>query len=186
MKNLRICIDMDDTIEWLVKSWARWLENKYHFGVKYEDITDWNIFSFYPELTSDQVCEPLNTPEFWDTVEPMKDAQEVIPRLMQAGHEIYICTSTHYKTAPFKFDRCLFKHFPFISHKNVIISYNKQMIKCDILIDDGFHNIVGDYIGLLMNVPSNSKYYTGNLPKVFRVFDWYDIENKITAIANAE
>ena len=186
MKSLTICIDMDDTIEYLSKAWIKWLYHQYGYHVNYEDIDSWDITKFYPHLTIEQICQPLHEPTFWDTVEPMQDAIEIIPKLKADGHKVYICTSTRYDIAPFKFDRCLFEHFPIISFKDIIMCYNKQMIKCDILVDDAPHNIEGDYIGLLMNAPFNANFDTTSCCKVFRVFDWFDCFNKICEIANAE
>ena len=55
---------------------------------------------------------------------------------------------------------------------------DKQMIRCDYLVDDGIHNIVGEYKGLLMDTPHNRK-FEGH-PNVMRVFDWEDVYNVIT------
>lgn len=183
MKKLRICIDMDDTIEYLLPAWLRWLNNRYNLNVKIEDITNWDMTLFFPDLTMEQICEPLNIPEFWDMVNPMSDAIEYIPKLINDGHEVYICTSTSYKIAKEKFDRCLFKHFPFIDKHNVIVTYNKQMIDCDILIDDAVHNIVGGkYIGILLWMPHNKYLNVDEFENIHRCFDWKEIYNLISTI----
>ena len=185
MKKLTVCIDMDDTIEYLLPAWLRWLNSKYNLNVKVEDITEWDITRFFPSLTLNEICEPLNIPEFWDTVTPMSDAIEYIPKLIKDGHEVFICTSTNYKIAPEKFDRCLFKHFPFIDKHNVIITYNKQMIDCDILVDDAIHNLVGGkYLGLLMYMPHNKKVIIEDYRNIYRVHNWKEIYEFITEYSN--
>ncbi len=184
MKKLRICIDMDDTIEYLLPAWLRWLNSKYNLDVQIIDITEWDMTKFFPTLTVDQICEPLRTPEFWDTVTPMSDAIKYIPMLMEEGHDIYICTSTYYKTAPEKFDRCLFKYFPFIDKKKVIITYNKQMIDCDILVDDYINNLIGGkYIGLLVWMPHNKDINLDEYRNIYRVHDWKEIYEYINEYA---
>lgn len=181
-KKLVICCDMDDTIEHLTQAWVDWLNNHYGTSVDYEDIKHWDMTRAFPTLTKDQIYGALSTPEFWSTVKPMEDAQEVLPRLISAGHTIYICTSTHYAIANEKFNRCLFKYFPFIDRHNIILTYNKQLIKCDILIDDGTHNIIGDYIGLLMDAPYNREFNEEDYPNIHRVYNWHQIETFISDI----
>ena len=184
MKKLRICIDMDDTIEYLLPAWLRWLNNKHNLNVSIDDITGWDMRPFFPSLTLDQICEPLNIPEFWDTVKPMSDAIKYIEMLINDGHKVYICTATNYKIAKEKFDRCLFKHFPFIDKHNVIISYHKQMIHCDVLIDDAIHNLLDCHgIGLLMYMPHNKNVDISEYKYIKRVHDWREIYNFITDLS---
>lgn len=186
MKKLTICIDMDDTIEYLLPAWLEWIANQHHFKVKPEAIKSWDITEYFPHLTVDQICYPLSIPEFWDTVKPMKDAIEIIPRLINKGHKVYICTSTNYKNAKEKFDRCLFKYFPFIDKHNIITCYRKQMVKCDILIDDAIHNLVeGDYIGILITSFCNTDIDISNYPNIYRCDNWYKIEEFIDNFTNA-
>lgn len=184
MKKLRICIDMDDTIEYLLPAWLRWLENQYNFKVSPEAIKSWEITQYFPHLTEEQIYQPLTIPEFWDTVNPMSDAITYIPKLVEDGHKVYICTATDYRIAPEKFDRCLFKHFPFIDKHNVITCHNKQMINCDIMVDDAIHNLIdGNYIGLLIYSPSNREVDITPHKYIKRVYDWKEIYNFITELS---
>ena len=185
-KKFTICCDMDDTIERLVPVWCTWLNNKYGLNVDYYGITDWDICKFFPTLTKNEVFEPLWIPEFWDDVKPHTSAQRILCKLIEEGHDVYICTNTHYAIAKEKFDRCLFKHFPFLDRHKLILTSNKQMIKCDILIDDGVHNIIGDYIGILMNTPYNESFDVNVAPNVVRAYDWYDIYDIINKLSIGE
>ena len=179
MKKLRICIDMDDTIEYLLPAWLRWLNNQYNFNITPEMVNSWDITKYFPHLTMDQICEPLHIPEFWDTVRPMSDAIEYIDKLIKDGHKVYICTSTDYRIAPEKFNRCLFKHFPYIEWKNVIIARKKQLIHCNILIDDAMHNIVGPYKGFLKATIHNLDFKPEDYPTVTKVYCWKHIYEEI-------
>ena len=151
-----IGIDFDSTLNELLDVWVMWLNRAYGFSVKPEDITDWELGKAYPWLTKEELYMPLNTPEFWDEVQIKQDAAEILERLMAEGHEVYIITSSYYKVLPFKLKRCLFKHFPFINHKQVIITYNKALIMCDVLIDDGLHNLKGSTaVKVVFDAPYN-------------------------------
>ena len=171
--------DLDDSIEYLIEAWITYLNNKYQLNVKYENVKHWDMSKSFPTLTEKEIVEPLFMDSFWETVKPMPDAVEYLKKLMDDGHQVYICTNSHYKTLASKMDNVLFKYFPFITWDNVIICKNKQMIKCDYLIDDGSHNIVGDYKGLLINTPYNENFDETKYPNVRRVYSWKQIYNII-------
>ena len=188
-KDFVICCDMDDTIEYLIQAWLRWLNNRYELSVQYEDVKHWEMKRAYPTLTEQQIFEPLALPDFWRTVEPMPQAVEYIKKIIDDGFTFYICTASHYKALEVKMDEVLFKHFPYLTWNNVIVMQNKQMIKCDILIDDGAHNIVGEYIGLLKDAPYNKDFNEMYHMKVLRVHTWreiYDRIHEIYKLANQE
>lgn len=182
MKKLTICSDLDDTIENLLDPWTAYLNNKYGLSIQVSDITSWEIKNSFPTLTEEQIFEPLHIPEFWDTVKPKLNSQKYLNKLIEDGHNVYICTNTHYSILKEKLNRCLFKYFPFISWRKIITMHDKQMIRCDFLIDDGVHNIVGDYKGLLIDMPHNKDF---NHDNVTRVYDWKDVYNIITKAANS-
>ena len=151
-----IGIDFDGTINNMLDTWIAWLNKKHGYSVKASDVTEWELAKVFPTLTKSELFEPLNTPEFWDEVSIKEDAAAVIARLIKDGHEIYIITSSHYRTLPAKLDRCLFAHLPFLKKENVIITYNKSLIKCDLLLDDAEHNL-RDFTGtkVIFDAPYN-------------------------------
>ena len=82
-------------------------------------------------------------------------------------------------------ERVLFRYFPYLKWENVIIASRKQMIRGDILIDDGVHNLVGgDYIRILMNAPHNSD-FDEKAYGMTRVYGWEEIYAMITEMANS-
>lgn len=172
---------MDDTIELLSVAWVDWLNKAYGTSVHREDLTDWDTAKFFPELTKDQVFEPLFVDEFWETVQPMPGAYEFIEQLIKDGHEIYIVTSSCHETIRSKLDNVLYKYFPMIDRQHVIITYNKQMIKGDVLIDDAIHNhIGGDYFKILIDAPYNQ----GDVEQygIHRALDWGDVYEMIKSL----
>lgn len=183
MRQLKILVDMDDTIEYLLFAWVDCLNKRYGLSVKYSDIHEWNICTAFPTLTAEQVYAPLVEDDFWTTVEPIPDASEVLQWAMEQGHEVYIVTASAYETIKSKMENVLFKHFPFISWKNVFIAHHKQMIRGDILIDDAPHNLEGgDYVKLLMTANHNRS-YDASANGMIRVNDWHDVRNCIAAVA---
>lgn len=51
MKKLTILVDMDDVLENLVECWVNELNKKCCSSLREEDITDWRIAKFFPQLT---------------------------------------------------------------------------------------------------------------------------------------
>ena len=176
---MTILVDMDDTIEQLLQAWVQGLNEKFDRHVDYEDIMSWDVDDAYPGLTHEQVLSVPMEPGFWKTVKPVPGAAEALQRLMDAGHEVYIVTATLLENIPEKMNDLLFKYFPFLSWNQVIITHEKQMIRGDVLIDDGVHNLEGgDYAKILMTAPHNRN-YDAEANGMIRVQDWTEIEKVI-------
>lgn len=166
-----IGLDFDGTINNMLETWVEWLNKKYNTAVKLEDIIDWELAKVFPSLSKKELFEPLNTPEFWNYVTIKSGAKEVIEKLLEDGHQVYIVTSSHYRTLPSKIDNCLFAHLPFLKKENVIISYNKSLIGCDILLDDAEHNLI-NFKGV--KVLFDASYNKNSMVHDFRVDSWTD------------
>ncbi|MBR0468375.1 MAG: hypothetical protein IJJ16_01550 [Mogibacterium sp.] len=179
-----ILIDMDDTIELLMEAWLRVINERYGYSTRMEEVTEWDVAAAFPDLTWEQVyCVP-DEPGFWGTVSPMEGAPEAIRRFMDAGHEVYIVTATTYKTITEKMDDLLFRWFPYISWDQVIITNHKQLIRGDVLIDDGVHNLEGgDYVKILMTAHHNLD-YDAEANGMIRVSSWDEIEDIIWDLQN--
>ena len=174
-----ILVDMDDTIEHLLVPWLEDLNRKYGRNVQAEDIREWDMTKAYPGLTTEEVYAPIYRADFWDTVTPIEGAPEALKRLMDRGHEVYIVTATPYQSVAAKMERVLFRYFPFIRWDHVIVASNKQMIRADVLVDDGYHNLLGgSYRKILMDAQCN-RMYDEKKAGMFRVKDWAEAERLI-------
>ncbi len=180
---MTILVDMDDTIECLLKAWVGLLNERYGRSVSTEDVTQWDVTKAYPGLTKEQVYGVLNEAGFWGRVDPMPGAAEALRRFIAEGHEVYIVTATAYESVPEKMRDLLFRWFPFIGWDNVIIAARKQMIRADVLIDDAVHNLEGgQYARILVDAPYN-RAYDAAAGGMTRVYSWKEIEREIDRIA---
>lgn len=171
-KALTILVDMDDTIEDLLTAWVTHLNTLYGTNVNPDDISQWNIAKAFPALTAEQVYSPINSNAFWYSVKPIEGAADTLKSLLNDGHNIFIVTASAYETVPAKMNAVLFRYFPFLTWENVIITCNKQMIKGDVLVDDGVHNLEGgEYLKILMDAPHNRN-YNAEQNGMFRVKNW--------------
>ena len=180
---MTILIDMDDTIESLLRAWVNGVNTKYGRSVSCEDVTSWDVSAAFPGLTREEVYAVPLEQGFWKTVEPIPGAAEAIQRFMDAGHEVFIVTATPYESVTEKMTEVLFRYFPFLTWKQLIITSRKQLIRGDVLIDDGVHNLEGgDYVKILMTAPHNRN-YDAEANGMIRVQTWAEIEEVIRRIS---
>ena len=169
MRHLTILVDMDDTIENLAEAWVAYLNARHQTSTNLSDITDWDISKAFPTLTKEQVYAPLFEDAFWSWVKPMEGASEALQKLIADGHTVLIVTTSNYQTLAAKMEQVLFHYFPFLTWNDVIITAHKQLIKGDVLIDDGIHNLEGgDYFKILMTAPHN-RCYDADKNRMYRV-----------------
>lgn len=170
---------MDDTIELLVHAWVEVLNERYGCSTTVEDVTDWDVTKAFPGLTHEQVYGVIAEPDFWKRVKPVPGAAEVIKRFIDAGHKVLVATASDFNQVQSKMENVLFKYFPFFTPADVIITKEKQLIKADILIDDGFHNLLGgDYYKILVDAPYN-RMYDAEENGMVRVYNWDEIEDAV-------
>ena len=180
---MTILVDMDDTIEQLLKAWIDGVNRKFGRSASVDDVKSWNVAAVYPGLSWEDVYSVPLDPGFWGTVEPIPGAAEGLKKLMEDGHDVIIVTATYYESVPEKMSDLLFKYFPFLSWDQVIITSRKQLIRGDVLIDDGIHNLEGgEYAKILVTAPHN-KDYDAEASGMIRVNNWDEI---LEAVENLE
>lgn len=174
-------IDFDGVMNDMLDTWVTALNDAYGTSVATDDIQHWEMKKAFPNLTEDELFAPLHLADFWDQVAVKYEAPEVLSKLIIEGHRIYVVTTTHYDTVKAKFTKCLFKHFPFLSHHNIIITYNKSLINCDLLLDDAEHNLI-DFKGIrvLFDAPYN-KHATA---QDYRVSSWKEFYILVNGLEN--
>lgn len=175
---LTILFDADDTAENLLNCWVAMLNEHYGTTVTIEDVKQWDVSMAFPELTKEQVYGVLQMDALWERLDPLPGSQRILQQLYDEGHQLYMVTATDYRTCKAKFDRIL-ALFPFLDAHHIIITSNKQLVKGDILIDDGPHNLVGgDYFKILFDRPHNRSFNEQTIGAV-RVNTWDEILNVI-------
>lgn len=183
---MTIFVDMDDVLEDLLGAWVSYLNKKYGTSVNVNDIKEWDMKKYFPKLPREDVFEPLLRREFWDTTQPKDGAQIYLKKIIDDGHEVYIATATHYATIQDKMERVLFKYFPYLTWKNIIIISNKQLLRGDVLIDDAVHNLIGgSYRKLLFTAPHNLSYNAED-NGMTRVGNWEDVYRVICDLSRKE
>jgi len=170
-----ILIDADDVLENLSYVWVDYLNERYGTHTKQSDLKDWDVSKAFPSLTHDQVYGVELEEELILRLAPVPDAPYYVKKLIDDGHTVYICTNTPYQILQTKLDKVIFKYFPYFTRSDVIVTAHKQLIKGDILIDDGPHNLVGgDYEKILVDAPYNETFDEKAIGAI-RCYNWKEI-----------
>lgn len=184
MKKLTILVDMDDCIENLSDVWIDLLNKTHGTAVNRNDISNWDMSIAFPTLKEEDIYAPISSEELWKRVTPLPGAVEYLQRLISEGHKVVIVTSAAAESVPMKLNHVLFRYFPFISMKDVIITSQKQLVCGDVLVDDGVHNLEGGrYEKILMDAPHN-RGYRAETNGMTRVRTWEEVYIKICEISN--
>lgn len=173
-KKIVLC-DADDTIENLCETWVDCLNCRYGTTVATDDVTDWDISKFFPNLTKNQVYDPIYNKEFWKQISSIDGCSKVLNEI-NMKYDLYIVTATNYQTCDTKIERIL-SLFPFLNWSQFIIAAKKQLVYGDYLIDDGVHNFNGGcYKGILFDRPHN-RLFDHVAAGLTRVYTWDEIGN---------
>ena len=148
-----------------------------------DDIKSYYIENYVGDDYKDDFHLIFYKKEMWKRVKVIPHCVEVIKRLHDRGEEIYFVTSTEPQNIAKKAS-FLQRTFPFLNiRKCLMTTYCKQMIGVDILIDDYEMNLInGSYFGILMDYPWNRNFDDASDDKIYRVFDWTQVEPMIEYI----
>ena len=178
MRKLRILVDMDEVLDDLLDVWVAYLNDKHGVNANVNDITKWTLTCVFPFLTEEETEQPLYDGNFFAAMSPKPGSVETLHRMILDGHEVLIVTAASvYQTLPPKMD-WLFKHYPYLSWGNVIITRRKQLIQGDVLIDDGVHNLEGgNYYKILYDCPYNRAYNAAanGMARVYSLKEAYEV-----------
>lgn len=185
-KDIKVLIDIDDTLIDLLPAWVDWLNNKYGTSVKVDDIDDWAIANFFPEIPKKEVFAPLGDMLFWSTVKPKNGAEIYLEKLIKEGFDLHLCSATHYETIKPKYCLVIKKYFPYFPWDRVIITSHKDMIKGDVLIDDGAHNLeTFEGVQVVFDAPHNQGYENSHYD-TYRVKSWKEIYSLLNGLVGFE
>lgn len=150
----KLAVDIDNTIWDLVSPWIGFYNIYYNDNVNYSDIVEYNFFNITKKATKEELLNILSSDSFWAFVYPYKESKEYLEKLNDE-FELYIVTSTSYKTSMKKFER-FFELFDFLNEDQLIITSNKCLLNVDIIVDDFINNLSGDnHIKFLIDQPYN-------------------------------
>lgn len=179
----KIMIDMDDVIcdGGFLSLVNQFLKANYTL----KDVKSYYIQDLIHKEQYKEWSEFFNTKNVYDYVKFLPNTYEVMEKLSKK-YELYITTAYIFRdneeysanNLKNKFE-WLSKNLPFISPDNYIFTTNKEIINCDIKIDDKLSNLSGNaQMKMLFTAYHNKELTDKELEKngVIRVNGWKDIE----------
>lgn len=183
---IKIMIDLDETIVsgGYIEAFNEYFKTDY----KPEDFKDYYISNILPpEENSKYLDHFYKNVNVYDKSKIIPNALEVIEELNNF-YDIYICTAFYDKRKPegcaimakYKYEWIL-KNMPYINPKKILLTSAKELIMCDVKIDDKVSNLKRGYgkIKLLLTQKHNENYTKEELASlgILRVNNWLEIRN---------
>lgn len=180
----KIMIDLDDTI--CTGGYLEVLNEYLGTNYTYDDLEDYYVESILKEDKLEEYLDHFyKYINVYDYVTIIPHAIEVIEKLTKK-YDVYICSAYVDMRRPVESGRMatlkhqwISKNLPFIHPRKIILTGSKNLIECDIKIDDKFSNLKGyGETKLLLDTYHNQKYTEADLKErnVRRVKDWLEIE----------
>lgn len=136
-KQFIVLLDMDSTVYDLLTPTLDYIDRRYLLRLYPSNITEWRWDKKYN-------VDPAafwNKPGTYLNLQPFADAIEAIRQVQEMGVRQVFLSSANFKYATEKF-QAVDRDFPFIGSKDVILTGgNKDLVKGDVLVDDGPHNL---------------------------------------------
>lgn len=189
MRKLTILLDLDDVLNNQDELWVTELNAKHKRSVKLENITEWDISKFYPGVCKTMLFDPVLSGRLVPQMSPATGSVDYTWRWHSAGHNLMVATSTSVENMAEKV-KWLYKHFKWFDEKNLIVTHHKQLLRGDVLVDDGIHNLLPDeltdaapqYVKLCMDRPWNRN-FDCLIHGIHRVHSFKEVDGVIQILA---
>jgi len=141
MKPLTILVDMDSIVADIATPWYASYNQRTGDDLTVERVTDWDtrLACRFPEF----IFPIIREPGFFLKPEPMPGATEGVRALVDQGHNIFLATAAPGTIALTDKALWIAKYMPWFDvEKNLLLGYQKDLYRADVLFDDGPHNLV--------------------------------------------
>ena len=132
-----VAIDFDGVLNNLPEAWKDYLNSILPKDKQIQKLDNYDMSKNFKSLSYEQIMQPLTNKDFWLTVKSEKNSKELLDKLMKENDlEILIVTATSPDCWWVKYKYCFSNLYPDFPLDNIILTSRKDLIKCDILIDD--------------------------------------------------
>lgn len=173
-----ILVDLDGVCADLLSVWLSLYNKEYGDDVQPHHITEWDTHKFVKEECGLKLYDYLATPNLFRDLPIISGCQKSLSNLVELGHRVIIATAapTFVETSHFDKYAWVKKHLPFLGgKKNFVALDDKNLLKGDLLIDDGPHNIKS-FSGLTCAFDTS---YNKDVEATWRVSGWEEFDQKV-------
>lgn len=162
-----IAVDVDDVIFDLVPRWVSLYNEVSGDKLDYKKINGWKISEMVSPENVSVLFDVLKMDNLYDGIPIIENSFEVLRGLREKGHRIIFATAGNHP----KKEKALEDH-GFLTDKNdYVFLRDKGLLRADVLIDDGVHNIISfKGTGVIFTQPWN-KYFKAR----YRVDNWKQV-----------
>lgn len=167
-----IRVDVDDVCCRLVEAWLARYNKDWSDDLSIGAITDWDFTRFVKPDCGKRIYDYLTNFQYTD-VKEVPGARAGVWKLRDAGHKVIFVTSgfSFSKVEWLYNHKFLLRGHDLLHAPDVIFANDKSVIKSDIVIDDGWHNIQDLSKSVVFTRPWNTKYDAGS----HRANTWADV-----------
>jgi 5'(3')-deoxyribonucleotidase len=171
-------VDVDDTVAGLLPEWLRLYNRDWDDTMRPEQVTSWMISEHVKPACGLRILDYLDTCALYDGVEPIVGALAGVERIRAAGVRVVFATTSVRGHAGAKLDWLQRHGFLRAGQKrdaDYVEIADKGLLRGQVIIDDGWHNIAAwrGILALLFPSPQNAARVVDE-PGVLRVRDWQD------------
>lgn len=181
---MRLLIDLDGVCADFYKRLIYWYNRDFDDDMTADRLKSWVINEDnFPKAPREKMRAYFNVPNFWLNLEPIHGCQESLLRLHQQGHELVVVTATPEESERAFWEKGAWvdKYLPFIGRRNFVSTWRKDLVRGDLLLDDGPHNLSA-FPGLTCAMDAS---YNREVESDYRVYSWSDFEEVICEITDA-
>lgn len=171
-----IGIDLDSTLNNLLEVWVTRYNQLWNDSLQTNDIDCWDLSQCVKPECGKKIYDILLEDGLFKNLGLRKHADVFVESLLRDSHDVYIITAYQPEVVNDKID-WVKKHLPFFPINNLMFVNNKQIVKLDVLIDDGIHNFSKDNHDkwIVVRLDHNKNWIKDNTEKIdFILDDWED------------
>lgn len=168
------CIDCDNVLCNLQEVVINILNAKYDRKYTLETFSKYSVSECLPKEDALNMIAIYSEPGIYDLVKPLQGAQDVIKKLIRAGHEVYIVTDAYPCIYEEKCNWIKF-NFPEIDDAHIICMKHKWLFRCDVMVEDNLDNLLNGhhYDRIVIDFPWNQTH--DEAYGIYRAFNWDDV-----------
>lgn len=178
--------DLDGVVVDSPQSVVRYVNERLDLNLTMNDFKTYCMEDALPDKYRWIISSAFRDSEMWKSVKLINGAYEVIKKLYEEDYEIWFVTSSLPQNLRKKINhlqRCLdFLPKDYV-WRHTINTQNKQLIRLDVLVDDGLFNLIGErtYWSICFDMPYNQT-DDASISKFYRAYNWHDVYGYIKGI----
>lgn len=135
---MRVLLDLDGVVADIWEPWFSRYNAKTGDDLTVEKTLAWDVPAAKDHKALFAV---LSEPGFYRDLQPFPGAVEAVRGLVDAGDEVYVLSAAPSVSSWSEKAWWCERYLPFIPQKHIILTHAKALVKGDVLLDDGPHNL---------------------------------------------